>query len=114
MLKASTLRNGMALASVSALPLAFCPTFAEARGVGVGFQSPVQDARSVGRATNSPEASLEMVSQADGVIVAERAPVQVRARDATTLVEELRLLVAAQPTAMLNIRWQLTRPAEAK
>ena len=55
-----------------------------------------------------------MASQADGVIVAERAPVLVRASNATTLVEELRLQVAAQPAAMLNIRWQLTRPAEAK
>ena len=114
MSKISILRNGMALVSMSALPLALCTSFAEARGVGVGFQSRVQDARSVGRATNSPKASPEMASQADGVIVAERAPVQVRARDAATLVEELRLQVAAQPAAMLNIRWQLTRPPEAK
>ena len=114
MLKASKLRNGMALVSMTALPLALCAGFAEARGVGVGFQSPVQDARSVGRATNPPNASPAMASQADGVIVAERAPVQVRASDATSLVEELRLQVAAQPAAMLNIRWQLTRPAEAK
>jgi hypothetical protein len=35
MSKASILRNGRALASMTPVPLAFCPTFAEARGVGV-------------------------------------------------------------------------------
>ena len=116
MLKASILRNGMALVPLTALPLALCTGFAEARGVGVTHQSQVQvqDARSVGRATNSPNDFPEMASHADDAIVAERTRVQVSATEAASLLDDLRLQLAAQPAARLSIRWQLTRPAEAK
>ena len=116
MLKASILRNGLALVSMTALPLALCTGFAEARGVGVTHQSQVQepDARSVGWAMNAPTDFLEMASQAGGAIVAERTPVQVSASEAASLLDDLRLQLAAQPAATLSIRWQLTRPAEVK
>jgi len=116
MLKASILRNGMALVSITALPLALCTSFAEARGVGVTHQSQVQvqDVRSVGRAMNAPKDFPEMASQAAGLIVAERTLVQVSATEAAILLDDLRLQLAAQPAARLSIRWQLTRPAEAK
>ena len=51
---------------------------------------------------------------ADGTVVAERTPVQVQASEAASLLDDLRLQLAAQPAARLSIRWQLTRPAEAK
>lgn len=114
MAKASKSRNFVTLVSITALPLALCTGFAEARGVGVGLKSPTEDARSVGRATNPPMASPDMASQADRVIVAERAHVQVPSSETASLLEDLRLQLAAQPAARLNIRWQLTRPLEAK
>ena len=110
----SILRSVMTFVYMTVLQLALCTSFAEARGVGVGFQSRVQDARSVGRATNPPKASLEMASHADGVIVAERAQIKVLASEAGSLLDDLRLQLATQPNATLSIRWRLTRPVEAK
>lgn len=112
MLKSRSLRNGV-IVSMTALPLALCTGFAEARGVGVGFQSPTQDARSVGRATNSQFSGPDMASRADKVIVVERTHVQVLASEAASLLEDLRLQLGAQPAARLNIHWQLTRPSNA-
>ncbi len=54
----SIVRNVVTFVYMTALPLALCPSFAEARGVGVGFQS-----RAAGRATNPAKASPEMASQ---------------------------------------------------
>ncbi|MGH6842281.1 MAG: hypothetical protein ACREDV_09370, partial [Methylocella sp.] len=83
-------------------------------GVAAGYQPRVQDTRSVGRATNPPVASPEMASQADGVIIAERTLIKVRASEAGSLLDDLRLQLATQPNAMLRIRWRLTKPVEAK
>ncbi len=110
----SILRCVMTFVCMTALPLALCTSFAEARGVCVGFQSPVPDARSVGRATNPPKASPEMASQADAVIFAERTHIKVLASEAGSLLDDLRLQLATQPNAMLSIRWRLTKPVEAK
>ncbi|MGQ0444276.1 MAG: hypothetical protein ACT4O2_03880, partial [Beijerinckiaceae bacterium] len=112
MSKALKLRNTMALMSLTALPLAVCASFAEARGVGAGFQTPaqvaasvgratnsqafqipVQVARSVGRATNWQAASPEMASNI-GATIAERGPIQVRASEAASLLEDLRVRLA--------------------
>ncbi len=114
MLKASILRNGMAIVSMTALPLALCTGFAEARGVGITRLSltKVQDLRAVGRATNAPKDSSVMAAQGGDAIAVERTHVQVSATEAASLLDDLRLQLAAQPGAKLNIRWQLTRPAE--
>ncbi|MGH8610816.1 MAG: hypothetical protein ACREYF_01910 [Gammaproteobacteria bacterium] len=108
------LKNVMTFVSMTALPLALWTASAEARGVGVGHQSRVQDVRSVGRATNSPKDFPEMASQADDAIVAERAQIKVLASEAGSLLDDLRLQLAAQPNATLSIRWLLTLPTEAK
>ncbi|MGH6842303.1 MAG: hypothetical protein ACREDV_09480 [Methylocella sp.] len=133
MSKALKLGNIMTLVSLTALPLAVCSSFAEARGVGAGFQTSLEVARSVGRATNSQAFQIpvrvarsvgratnlqvtlpEMASQAGGVIVAERAPTQVRAGEAASLLEDLRAQIAAQPEATLQFQWRVTQPGEAK
>jgi hypothetical protein len=59
----SILKNVMTFVSMTALPLALCTSFAEARGVGVGHESRVQDVRSVGRATNAPKVSRKWRSK---------------------------------------------------
>ncbi|MCI0736562.1 MAG: hypothetical protein L0Y50_09875 [Beijerinckiaceae bacterium] len=100
----------MMLASMTALPLAFSTSFAEARGAGVAQQSKAQGARSVGRAINWSRGLPEMARHADEVILAELTPVKVPAAEAESLIDELRLQLSAQPTAKLSIRWQLTRP----
>jgi hypothetical protein len=54
-----------------------------------------------------------MAFQADDAIVAERAQIKVLASEAGSLLDDLRLQLAAQPNATLSIRWRLTRPVEA-
>ncbi|MGH6802879.1 MAG: hypothetical protein ACREC3_05870, partial [Methyloceanibacter sp.] len=86
----SILRNVMTIVHMTALPLALCTTFAEARGVGVGHQSRVENGRSVGRATNSPKNFPELAPQAGDAIVAERAQIKVLASEAGSLLDDLR------------------------
>jgi hypothetical protein len=104
--QASILRNVMTLVSITALPLALYTALAEARGVGITHQSQAQETTSAVRAAKPRSSEDE--------IVAERAPIQVQASDAASLLDELRLQLAAQPNAKLSIRWQLTRPTESK
>ncbi|MGH6936661.1 MAG: hypothetical protein ACRED2_10845 [Methylocella sp.] len=106
----------MALVSMTALPLALCTGLAESRGVGITHQAmlQVQDLRSVGRAMNAPNDFPVMASQSAGLIVAERTPVHVSATEAASLLDDLRLQLAAQPNARLSIHWRLTQPAEIK
>jgi hypothetical protein len=116
MLKTSILRNGMALLSMTVLRLALSTGLAEARGVGITHESlaPVQEARSVGCATNAPKDFTEMASQAVDAIVAERTSVQMQASEAASPLNDLRLQLAAQSNVRLSIRWPLTQPAEIK
>ena len=51
-----------------------------------------------------------MLLQTADAIAAERTPVQVSASEAAILLDDLRLQLAAQPAARL----QLTQPAEIK
>ena len=97
-------RDAMALLYKTALPLALCTTFADRRGV-VLHQS-VQDAVPATRATTSPTDSVSTPLRAEGEMIAERPPIQVSVKEAASLVDELRLQLAAQPNAKLSIRWR--------
>jgi hypothetical protein len=117
MVQASILRNVVIGASITAAPLAICATFAEARGVGVGFQSQTCEWRPTGRVMAPSKGCQESQSiepQMDHEILAEHAQNHVPASEAANLLDQLRLHLAAQPDAKLSIRWQLTRPAEMK
>ncbi|MCI0736196.1 MAG: hypothetical protein L0Y50_07985 [Beijerinckiaceae bacterium] len=112
--RASILGNFSKLVTATALSATLGTAIAEARGVGVGHQSPPQETAYVGRGATSPTPSQPMPPQADGEIVAERTQIKMPASEAASLLDDLRLQLAAQPGALLNIRWQLTRPAQAK
>lgn len=109
----SIMKKPMAFIFMTALPLAFTTVFAEARGAGVGFQSPAENTGRVGRAY-SPKAAPALPSQLGDEIVAEHTQIQVQASEAESLLNDLRSQLAAQPDARLSIRWQLTRPAGIK
>jgi hypothetical protein len=102
----------MTFVSMTALPLALSTAVAEARGVGVGQHSQVQATAPADHTTASQSNSRGM--RMPDKIVAERAPIQVQASEAQSLLEELRLQLAAQPDAILSIRWQLIQPAALK
>lgn len=112
-----TMKKLVASIFMTALPLALTTAFAEARGAGVGFQSPVEDSGRVGRAyspKSSPVLPSQMESQLGDEIVAEHTQIQVHASEAESLLNNLRSQLAAQPDARLSIRWQLTRPVGIK
>ncbi|MCI0466620.1 MAG: hypothetical protein L0Y57_06390, partial [Beijerinckiaceae bacterium] len=97
-MQASTLRNIMMFASVTVLPLA-CAGFAEARGVGVTGPAAAKKIVYAGRGAASLSYSRALPLQPRHEIIAEQKPIQVSVTEASTLVEQLRSQLAAQPNA---------------
>ncbi|MGQ0445106.1 MAG: hypothetical protein ACT4O2_08285, partial [Beijerinckiaceae bacterium] len=62
---------------------------------------------------NWQAASPEMASNI-GATIAERGPIQVRASEAASLLEDLRVRLAAKPEATLQFHWRLTQPDQPK
>jgi len=87
---------------------------AEDRGVGVAFPSVRCERAFMGRGMTASSDCAAHRSQADDSIRAERTPIEVQASAAAALLDELERHLAAQPSATLRIRWQLTRPADAR
>jgi hypothetical protein len=74
-MRASLLRKILMPAYMTALPLAFCTTFAEARGVGITHQSQIRTTTPAEHPATSPTSPSAMSLHQKGE-AAERAAIQ--------------------------------------